>query len=171
VDIIRKSSQRSDGATDLGSVSARDAVDFLLHAARTGGSGKGAEEAVFPATLADVQDIWRDLLGLARDRALHEDVRTAAVFWVGQEAADAATEGLAQMAMDRDEEQEVRDAAVFALSQRPDDEALPLLMEIARTAPGAETRRSAMFWLAESEDERALEFFEEILLRRGRGGG
>lgn len=32
-----------------------------------------------------------------------------------------------------------------------------------------ETRRSAMFWLAESEDERVYAFFEEILL--GRGGG
>jgi hypothetical protein len=170
VDLVRKVSDRSGAATDLGSVSASEAVDFLLAAARTGGSGDGEEEAVFPATIADVQDIWRELLVLARDRGVDEDVRTASVFWVGQEAADAATEGLAEMAMDGDEEQGVRSAAVFALSQRPNGEALPLLMDIARTAPGAETRRNAMFWLAESEDERALAFFEEILLRKGRGG-
>lgn len=170
VEVVRNASDRASGATDLGSVSATEAVAFLLDAARTGGSGKGEEEAVFPATLADVQDIWRELLGLARDRGLDEGVRTSAVFWVGQEAADAATEGLGEMAMDRDEEQEVRDAAVFALSQRPNDEAVPVLIQIARTAPGAETRRSAMFWLADSEDERALEFFEDILLGRGGGG-
>jgi hypothetical protein len=171
VDVIRKASDRSSGGTDLGEVGAQAAVDFLLDAARNGGRGSGAEEAVFPMTLADVQEVWRDLLVLARTTSLDEDVRTASVFWVGQEAADAATEGLADMAMDGDEEQEVRNAAVFALSQMENDQAVPHLMEIARTAPGADTRRSAMFWLAESEDDRALEFFEEILLRKGGGGG
>jgi len=73
------------------------------------------------------------------------------------------------VALDDEEEQEVRDAAVFALSRRPDDEAVPILMEIARTAPQAETRRSAMFWLAESKDDRVYAFFEEILTRRGGG--
>ena len=171
VDVIRNPSDRTSGGTDFGEVGAQAAVDFLLEAARTGGRGTGAEEAVFPMTLADVADVWQDLLVLARTQSLDEDVRTASVFWVGQEAADAATEGLADMAMDGDEEQEVRDAAVFALSQMENDQAVPHLLEIAKTAPGAETRRSAMFWLAESEDERALTFFEEILLRKGGGGG
>jgi HEAT repeat protein len=108
-------------------------------------------------------------MGLARDRSLDEDVRTSALFWVGQEAADAVTEGLAEVALDEDEDQDVRDAAVFALSQRPADEAVPILMEIARTAPHIQTRRSAMFWLAQSKDERVYAFFEEILLARGGG--
>ena len=60
-------------------------------------------------------------------------------------------------------------AAVFALSQRPDDEAVPILMDVARTAADAETRRTAMFWLAQSEDDRVLSFFESILT--GRRGG
>jgi len=170
IDVIRRLSDRTAEAMDLGSVSAAQATGFLLDAARNGGAGgRGEEDAVFPAILADVQDLWRELLGLARDRSLDEDVRTSALFWVGQEAADAVTEGLAEVALDEDEDQDVREAAVFALSQRPPDEAVPTLMEIARTAPHLETRRSAMFWLAQSKDERVYAFFEEILLARGGG--
>ena len=40
------------------------------------------------------------------------------------------------------------------------------LMELARTAREAETRRAAMFWLAQSEDPRVLSIFEEIQLGR-----
>ena len=63
----------------------------------------------------------------------------------------------------------MRNAAVFALSQRHDDEAVPILMDVARTAADSETRRTAMFWLAQADDDRVLSFFEEILT--GRGGG
>jgi hypothetical protein len=170
VEVIRRQGDRTGGAVDLGLVSAREAKELLLEIARTGGgSGRGEEDAVFPAVLADVEEIWRDLMNLARDRGLDEDVRTSALFWVGQEAADAVTEGLAEVALDEDEDQDVREAAVFALSQRPNDEAVPILMEIARTAPQVQTRRAAMFWLAQSKDERVYAFFEEILV--GRGGG
>ncbi len=48
-----------------------------------------------------------------------------------------------------------------------DVEGVPILMEVARTAKSADTRSSAMFWLAQSEDERVYAFFEEILM----GGG
>lgn len=170
VDIIRRSRDRTGGATDLGMVSAEEAVEFLLGTARSGGfSGRGVEEGLLPAVLADVDEIWRGLLTMAKDRAVDEDVRTSALFWVGQEAAAAVTQGLAGVALDEDEDQEVREAAVFALSRRPADEGVPILMEVARTADHGETRRSAMFWLAQSEDERVYAFFEEILL--GRGGG
>ena len=143
-------------------------MDFLLDAARTGGrSGRGEEDAVLPAVLADVEAIWEDLLVLAREGAVDSDVRTQALFWVGQEAANVVSEGLAEVALDEKEDQEVREAAVFALSRRPAEEGVPILMQVARTAKQAETRRSAMFWLAQSEDERVYAFFEEVLLGRG----
>jgi hypothetical protein len=170
VEVIRRLADRTEGALDLGSVSGEEAARFLLEVARSGGSaGRGEEDAVFPAMLADAEEIWRDFLELARDRGVDEDARTSALFWVGQEAAAAVTEGLAGVALDEDEDQDVREAAVFALSQRPNDEAVPILMEIARTARQGDTRRSAMFWLAQSKDERVYAFFEEILV--GRGGG
>ncbi|MDA0329009.1 MAG: hypothetical protein O2958_08380 [Gemmatimonadetes bacterium] len=68
--------------------------------------------------------------------------------------------------MDPDEDQDIRNAAIFSLSQRPDNEAIPSLMEVARAGNQAETRRTAMFWLAQSDDERVVRFFEDILLGR-----
>ncbi len=119
--------------------------------------------------LADVPDVWRELMGLARDASVASEARKNALFWLGQEAAEAATEGLADVALDEDEDQDVRDAAVFAISQRPRDEGVSVLMEVARTAHEGRTRRTAMFWLAQSDDARVLPFFERILL--GREGG
>jgi hypothetical protein len=171
VDLIRRERDRTRGATDLGAVPAQTAVDFFLAQARSGGrSGRGEEEAIFPVILADVEEVWVELLDVARDRTVDEEARSSALFWVGQEAATAVTEGLAEVALDDDEDQDVREAAIFALSQRSPDEGVPILMEIARTAAQADTRETAMFWLAQSEDERVYDFFEEILLGR-RGGG
>ena len=168
--VVGKLLRDSEGAVELGAVSAEQAVEFLLETARRGGrSGHGEEDALFPAVLANVDEIWRDLMAMAKDRTVDEDVRSSALFWVGQEATSVVTEGLAEVALDEDEDQGVRDAAVFALSQRSPEEGVPILMEVARTAREAETRSSAMFWLAQSEDERVYAFFEEILL--GRGGG
>jgi hypothetical protein len=154
------------GAQDLGVVAAREAVDYLLSLARAGGTQDAAEDAVFAAMLADVDDVWRDLFVIARDTSLQQDVRASSLFWLGQEAGDAVTTGIAAIAADQREEQDVREAAIFALSQRPSDAGVASLMDLARTAREAETRRSAMFWLAQSDDPRVLAFFEEILLGR-----
>jgi hypothetical protein len=163
VEVVRGPQDRTSGATDLGEVGARDAVAFLLDVARSAPSS-AAEDAVFPTVLADVDDVWRDLLSLAKERSAPRSSRKSALFWIGQEAADAATRGLSDVALADDEDQDVRDAAVFALSQRPDRESLPVLMELARTAKQAKTRRTAMFWLAQSDDPRVVAFFEEILV-------
>lgn len=169
VEVVRPNDgSPGDLQEDLGLVSPEAAVEYLLGLVYEGATSDAAEEAIFPATLADVHEIWRDLLTVARDRSVHRDVRKNALFWVGQEAADAATEGLSGVALDDDEEQDVREAAIFALSQRPENQAIASLIEIARSADHAESRRSAMFWLAQSEDQRVVEFFEEVLLGRNR---
>ena len=60
-------------------------------------------------------------------------------------------------------DREVRKNAIFALSQRSNDEGVPALIRIARTNPDPELRKTALFWLGQSEDPRALDLFEEIL--------
>lgn len=153
------------GDHDLGRIAAPEAASYLLEVARTA-RRRVAEDAIFPAFIADSATVWPDLIELARDSGRPDDVRSSALFWVGQEAAGVATEGLAQVARDEDEDQRIREAAVFALSQRPEEEGVPILMDVARTADDAETRRSAMFWLAQSDDPGVLDFFEEVLLGR-----
>ncbi len=165
VDLTDSEARRRSDVTDLGTVDAREASEWLLDLAYGDASRDAAEEAILPAMLADVPDSWRSVLRLARDTRLHQDIRKDALFWLGQAASDTVTGELAEVANDDDEEQDIRDAAVFALSQRPDDESIPILMELAETAEHGETRKKAMFWLAQSDDPRVVDFFAEILLR------
>jgi hypothetical protein len=52
---------------------------------------------------------------------------------------------------------------VFALSQLPRGEGVPLLIDLARNHRIPEVCRQAMFWLGQSKDPRAVDFFEQIL--------
>ncbi len=153
--------------TDLGSWSADDAAAFLIGLARRSSSRRVAEDAIVPAIIARGVVVWPDLIEIARDRSRPEDVREQAVFWVGQRAADAATDGRDDLLTDDDDDVEVRKAAVFALSQRPQHEAVPALMEVAETSRFVKVRHSAIFWLGQTGDSQALDFFERILTDTG----
>jgi len=169
VDVLDRGHPRAPEARDLGGVGAAEAVAFLLESARRGAEGRGVEEAILPAMMADVAEAWKEVLRIAEDDRVDADVRRTALFWLGQEAAEAATAGLAEVAADEGEDREVRAAAVFALSRRPEDEGVPILMELARTAREPDTRRTAFFWLAQSHDRRVVPFFRDVLLRGGGG--
>ena len=92
-------------------------------------------------------------------------MRKQALFWLGQRAGQRSLEVLGNVVEKTDDDTEVQKQAVFAISQRPRDEAVPVLIKIARTHPKAEVRKQAMFWLGQTGDERALEFFKEILAK------
>jgi hypothetical protein len=157
--------------TDLGTVSVRDATEYLLaFAARR--DGKVAEKAILPAALADSVVIWPALVRLARDESVSRDVRREAYFWIGRAAAAVAT-GTTDAELDDDDpsgqgggESAVRVQAVFALSQLPRQQGIPELIEVARTNRDLHVVRSAIFWLSQSGDPRALDLFESLL--RGR---
>jgi hypothetical protein len=148
--------------TDLGTVDAGEASRYLLSLAERTDDGEVGKDALFPATLAQGAVTWPALLRIARREAAPRETRTSAVFWLSNDAAEAATRGLQEIA-DDDGDQEVRKQAVFALSRRPADEAVPALIRIARTHRDPELRRTAMFWLGRTNDPRALALFEEVL--------
>jgi hypothetical protein len=52
------------------------------------------------------------------------------------------------------------------LSQMPRDEGVPKLIDVARANRNPEVRKQAMFWLGQSNDPRAVKFFEDILLKK-----
>ena len=52
---------------------------------------------------------------------------------------------------------------LFALQQLPDGEGVPMLIQVARNNRNPAVRKQAMFWLGQSNDPRALAFFEEVL--------
>jgi len=132
--------------------------------AQAGRAASGdADALVTGATLADSAVVWPELLRLARRDDLPLETRRQAVFWLGQAAGDAAARGLDSITTDERGDLEVRKQAVFALSQRPADEGVPALIRVARTSPSRELRKSALFWLGQSEDPRALALFEDLL--------
>lgn len=157
------------GSTDLGHVEAQSASDYLVSLAYRDVTREVAEHGFALALLPRGSDPAPGMIRAARDRGLDTPVRRSAIFWSGQLAADEVVTGLADVARDAGAEQGVRDAAVFALSQNQDERALPALMDLAMTAPQAETRRSALFWLAQHDDGRVVDFLADIILDRGGG--
>lgn len=151
---------------DLGAVTGPEAAAFLLSLASHGATSDAAEDALPAAAMARDAESWPRMLDIARDPGVAGDVRQAALFWVAQSAAEAVTPDLAGIARDAGEDQDVKNAAVFALSRRPANEAVSALMEVARHAAEQETRRTAMFWLARSDDPRVVPFFEAVLSGR-----
>ena len=91
-------------------------------------------------------------------------VRSQSLFWLAQTAQRRAGDAI-RGAIDDDPETDVKKQAVFALSQLPADEAIPHLMRLARAHANVEVRKQAMFWLGQTEDPRALAFFEEVLTK------
>ena len=151
------------GVIDLGTVATREATGFLLGLARA--DSRAGREAIFPATLADSVTIWPDLLRLARDPQVREETRKSAVFWLGQAAGAAATKGLSDLVDDTSTDVEVKKSAVFAMSQLPHDDGVPALIRVARANKSPAVRKSALFWLGQTNDPRAIALFEEILTK------
>ena len=96
-----------------------------------------------------------------------KELRQDAIFWLGQKAADRATEGLKSILADGSEELEVRESALFALSQQKSDQAFDALVNVAKSSKEPELRRTALFWLGQrGEDPRVLALFESILFSK-----
>ena len=122
-------------------------------------------DVILPAVLADSTEAWPVLLRIAKNQQVRNDTRKQAVFWLSQEAGEAATRGLAELVQDDDEDREIRKQAVFALSQLDNDRGVPELIKVARTHRDPQIRKNAIFWLGQSEDPRAIALFEELLTK------
>lgn len=154
------------GAVDLGMVDPAAAAGWLIGLARRH-DGEAGEDALFPAILARGVQPWRELLALARDGRVRTDTREQATFWLGQAAGREVAGDLEALAGDDQARVEVREAAVFALSRMDDEEAaVEALLRVYRRSDDPRIKKRALFWLAESDDPRALDLFESILLGR-----
>jgi len=127
-----------------------------------GKPGKHVDEPALAALAFHADPSALDaLVALARQDASGH-VRGQALFWLAQRAGTKAAGEITRAIAD-DPETEVKKRAVFALSQLPHDEGVPLLIDTARKNRNPAVRKQAMFWLGQSNDPRALAFFEEVL--------
>jgi hypothetical protein len=147
----------------LTGVSAAESLDYLTTFVDGKPTRRMANEAIVAIALHGDPASLDRLIAFARSNQ-DSRVRADALFWVGQRAGDKAA-GTITDALDNDPDTEVKKRAVFALSQLPKDEGVPKLIDLARKHRNPEVRRQAMFWLGQSNDPRALKFFEEVLGR------
>jgi hypothetical protein len=148
----------------LGAADETRGLEFIRSLLTTGDPGSELrKDLVFALYLFNGPAAVADLIGLAR-RDPDMDIRKDAIFWLGQKASAAAVAVLGEV-IAAPEELEIKKAAVFALSQLPEEKGTPLLLGIARQHPQPRVRKEAIFWLGQSGDPKALDFFEEILLK------
>ena len=164
VAIIRPESLRSDTTFWLGSTRGEPGVRVLTRMMQQDPSDKVRDKATFGLSVSKAPSALPTLVAAAKSDASPR-VRGQALFWLAQKAGKEAVATIAD-AIDRDPETEVKKKAVFALSQLPKDEGVPKLIEVARTNRNPEVRKQAMFWLGQSKDPRAVQFFEDVLLKK-----
>lgn len=132
-------------------------------AVREDPSDKVREHAIFALTQSREPEAIPTIVAIAKEDKSPK-VRSQALFWLSQKASKKGSEAISE-AIDRDPDTDVKKKAVFALSRLPKDEGIPKLIQIARTHSNAAVRKQAMFWLGQSQDRRAIEMFEQILLK------
>ncbi|MDE3053089.1 MAG: HEAT repeat domain-containing protein [Gemmatimonadota bacterium] len=154
----------SDGATDLGAVAARDAAGYLLQLASSA-QGAVARNALLPAMLADSVDNQSALATIARDRARAQDVRRAAIAWLGRDATDAgqAVRTLIAIANDDADGRSVRQSALSALARAPDGAGIQTLIRLAGDSTGGWLGRTALQVVAASGDPRSRDFLRGLV--------
>lgn len=140
-----------------GSINNREVKKQIIFAAsiigndkRSAANDRGDEEGV-------------NFLIKVAEKDADRELKKQAIFWLGQKAGKRSLDVLNRAMDSNDADTEVQKQVVFAISQRPKEESVPLLIKIAKTHAKPEVRKQAIFWLGQTDDERALEFFKEIL--------
>ena len=145
----------------LGAARGKAGLPLLQKMAKSDPSSEVRSQVAFALSVSHEPDAVMEMIRMAKeDESSH--VRGQALFWLAQKAGQKALTAITG-AIENDPDTEVKKKAVFALSQMPKDEGVPKLIEVAKTNRNREVRKQAMFWLGQSNDPRALAFFEQVL--------
>ena len=157
-------------AQELGAVSSREAVAYLLSVAAAT-DGKPARDALTPAMLADSAVVTPTLLQIAKDQTRSRDIRRSAITWLsrrrdekGGVGASGIAKALDQLVRDRNESETIRSQALGTISRLDRGEGIPTLMGFA----GDQDKwlaRQAFQTLSRSGDPRARQFVREQVRR------
>jgi HEAT repeats len=152
---------RERAAFWLGAARGRAGLTLLEKMAKTDPDPDMREKVAFALFVSREPGAVDDIIRMAKDDE-SAGVRGQALFWLAQKAGQKASAAISG-AIQNDPDTDVKKKAVFALSQMPKDEGVPKLIEVAEHNKNPEVRKQAMFWLGQSNDPRALSFFEQIL--------
>ena len=147
----------------LGDVNAAQSVEFLKTLVANGAQNTmrdHSESALSAIALHRDAAASVAILDLAKNGAPR--LRQRALHWIARRAESQAI-GVISQAIDNDPDVEVKRQAVSALGQLPRNEGIPLLIKLARAHADPVIRKQAMQRLGQSNDPRALSFFEDVL--------
>jgi hypothetical protein len=137
--------------------SATEAAEWLEHVLSSARPSL-ASQALLPLMLADGASPWKSLLEIARsDRPL--ELRRNVLTWLSSAIAS-------RLSLDGDEssdDAQVRTQAVYSISQRHTPETVPTLIDLARTSRHPDVRKSAIYWVGQTADPRAVDLYAELL--------
>ena len=145
----------------MGAARGKAGLTALQHMAKTDPSSEVRSQVAFALSVSKEPGAVDEMIRMAHDDT-SSHVRGQALFWLAQKAGKKAV-GTITGAIENDPDTDVKKKAVFALSQLPKDEGVPKLIEVAQTNRNPAVRKQAMFWLGQSNDPRALQFFEKVL--------
>lgn len=152
---------RKQAAFWMGAARGPAGFTSLQHMAKNDPSSDVRAHVAFALSVSHESGAIDEMIRMAHDDT-SSHVRGQALFWIAQKAGKKAV-GTITGAIENDPDTDVKKKAVFALSQLPKDEGVPKLIEVAQTNRNPEVRKQAMFWLGQSQDPRALQFFEKVL--------
>ena len=160
----------SERVTDLGAVSPGEAATYFFALVPQLEHGGDKSRLLLPAVLADDPSALPRLIALSRDESRVQDTRRQAIQWIGLLGdanvvpvlvAFARGGGAAPTGDDIDEDDEapgkkgLATTAMAALSLLDNGAGVPALIELARAGTSG-ARASAVFWLGQTGDPRAL---------------
>lgn len=154
---------RRQAAFWLGAARGKEGLSTLQRMAKDDPSSDVRAHVAFALSVSHEPGALEEMIRMAHDDT-SSHVRGQALFWLAQKAGKKAV-GTIAGAIENDPDTDVKKKAVFALSQLPKDEGVPKLIEVAQTNRNREVRKQAMFWLGQSNDPRALQFFEQVLTK------
>ena len=154
---------RRQAAFWLGAARGKEGLNTLQRMAKDDPSSDVRAQVTFALSVSREPGAVEEMIRMAHDDT-SSHVRGQALFWLAQKAGKKAV-GAITGAIENDPDTDVKKKAVFALSQLPKDEGVPKLIEVAQNNRNREVRKQAMFWLGQSNDPRALQFFEQILTK------
>ena len=154
---------RREAAFWAGEARGAAGVQLLKRMAREDPSSEVRAQVTFALSISRESNAIDEMIRMAHeDSSTH--VRGQALFWLAQKAGKKASSAISG-AIENDPDTEVKKKAVFALSQMPKEEGVAKLIQVAETNRNPEVRKQAMFWLGQSNDPRALQFFEKVLAK------
>jgi hypothetical protein len=155
------------GVTNLGTVTAADAADYLLGVASRA-DGRVGRDAIFAALLGENVDATSRLLEIGRDQNRPMETRRAALSGLGRSDApqlDRIGSALVQIATNEGDVQDVRKQALSVLSRLDHGAGIQPLIQLASGNMSTWIGSESMRVLSSSGDPRARQFLRSTAQR------